>query len=137
MGTLMLKNHNAEFTCPLMEGHQHFESVWRIPPGRDLATLALEETSCSYCGSLHPDAFMEGLESGHYVLGATDKDYKVYVDRIDGAPAGSKKFYFEHLSDAQQKRFIDLLNTRRLKFSSGIGFYVLPFFVHLEIPGDV
>lgn len=136
MGTLMLKNHNEPFHCPLMS-HEHYESVWRIPPGRDLATLALEETSCSYCGSLHPDAFMEGLESGKYVLGATDKDYKVYVERTDGPARGSNKFYFEHLSVAQRKRFVDLLATDRLKFASGIGFYVLPFFCHVRRPGDV
>lgn len=137
MGTLMLKDHNEAFRCPLMGEHDTFDSVWRVGPGKDAATLALEDTSCSYCGSLHPMAFMEGLESGKYLLGACDKNYKVYVDRVDGQKMGSIKFYFQHLSEKQQQRFVDLLNSQRLRFSSGTGFYVLPFFCAPKKPGDV
>lgn len=137
MGTLMLKDHNEAFRCPLMGTLDTYDSVWRAGPGKDAATLALEDTSCSYCGSLHPMAFMEGLESGKYLLTATDKNYKVYVDRVDGQKMGSIKFYFQHLSEKQQQRFVDLLNSQRLRFSSGTGFYVLPFFCSQRKPGDV
>jgi ferredoxin len=40
----------------------------------------------------------------------------------------SAKFYFQHLGDEQQKRFIELFNEKRIKFSGNYGFYVLPFF---------
>ena len=34
---------------------------------------------CTYCGSMPPDDFMEGVRSGAFQLGPTDKSYKVYV----------------------------------------------------------
>lgn len=34
--------------------------------------------SCSYCGSLHPDRFMELVREG-WEVGPTDKNYKVYL----------------------------------------------------------
>lgn len=36
--------------------------------------------SCSYCGSLHPDRFLELLREGWY-LGPTDKNYKAYLGK--------------------------------------------------------
>lgn len=84
--------------------------------------------TCSYCGSMNPDDFMSAVKAGA-VLGATDKNYKVYVD----APtAGSWKFYFQHLSVDQQKEFVGLMNAKALKFSSERGFYVLPFFCQVR-----
>lgn len=47
----------------------HTEDHWR------------EGNTCSFCGSLNPDEFMAALESGDVELGATDKEYKVYVHR--------------------------------------------------------
>jgi ferredoxin len=38
------------------------------------------------------------------------------------------KFYFQHLSEQQQNRFIELVNTKKVRFSGDYGFYVLPFF---------
>jgi len=38
------------------------------------------------------------------------------------------KFYFQHFSPEQQKRFIELLNQKKVKFEGGLGFYVWPFF---------
>jgi len=98
--------------------------------------------SCSYCGSMHPDDFMEvarGAAEGE--LGPTDKSYKVYVD------PGYRKFYFQHLSEEQKQEFVDLYNARPrrtyseddLSFIGGDGpgmqvgypgyFYSLPFFM--------
>ncbi len=34
--------------------------------------------SCSFCGSLHPDRFMELIRDG-WVVGPTDKNYKAYL----------------------------------------------------------
>ncbi len=58
---------------------------------------------CSYCGSLHPDDFLDimqryaaGEEGYHF--GLTDKSYKVYVSRpgVRNAGDGGIKFYGHH-----------------------------------------
>ena len=36
--------------------------------------------SCSFCGSLHPDRFMELVRQG-WVVGPTDKSYKAYLSQ--------------------------------------------------------
>lgn len=36
--------------------------------------------SCSFCGSLNPDRFMELVREG-WIVGPTDKSYKAYLDR--------------------------------------------------------
>lgn len=36
--------------------------------------------SCSFCGSLNPDRFMELIREG-WIVGPTDKGYKAYLDR--------------------------------------------------------
>lgn len=77
--------------------------------------------TCSYCGSLSPERFLELAESG-VELGPTDKNYKVYVGT-------NEKFYFKHLSEEQMLKFIDLSNSRKLKLGYPGRFYVLPFFM--------
>ncbi len=84
--------------------------------------------NCFYCGSLDPDTFMARIEGGTILLGATDKNYKVYVTNDGGDSLATVKFYFPHLSEEQKKRFVELMNEKKLKFEGGIGFYVLPFF---------
>ena len=46
----------------------------------------------------------------------------------------STKFYFQHFSAEQQKRFIELYNEHRIKFQGGYGFYVRPFFCARKDP---
>lgn len=114
-----------------------------------------EDARCSFCGSLNPDVLMQRLEAGDVELGPTDKSYKVYVRNSGGAPflqtyrdcprgsaphmaeecthwvtreVSETKFYFQHLSADQQRRFIELLNARKVKFGYPGHFYVLPFF---------
>lgn len=77
---------------------------------------------CSYCGSISGDEFMRRAEAGDPLI-PTDKSYKVYV-------GDHTKFYFQHLSDEQRQRFVELYNQRQLKVLDG-GFYVLPFFMQL------
>lgn len=81
-----------------------------------------DDGTCSYCGSLSGDAFM-CLAEAKAELGPTDKNYKVYV--------GSRsKFYFQHLSDEQRQRFVELLNqSGALNIGQPGRFYRLPFFV--------
>lgn len=124
---------------PLLDG----EDTWRA------------DDTCSYCGSLNPDTLMARVEAGDVQLVPTDKSYKVYVRNNGGegfqqtyrnCPQDAKckgpnecthwvtrnidetKFYFQHLSEDQRKRFVDLLNDSKLHLAAPGYFYVMPFF---------
>jgi len=97
---------------------------------------------------------MARLEAGTVKLCGTDKSYKVYVENDSGAdfkqtyrtddkpyqghdnpthdwvtrPMQQHKFYFQHLSVEQRKRFIELWNEKKIKFVEHGEFYVMPFF---------
>lgn len=71
---------------------------------------------------MRPDVFMNLVEAGAEIV-PTDKSYKVYV-----LPEHSK-FYFQHLSVDQRKRFVDLYNDKTLKLAFPGHFYVRPFFM--------
>ena len=153
----------TSFKCP-----RRSEAPYDIHP-RDNDYDPSDDT-CNYCGSMNPDTFMERVEAGDVELGATDKNYKVYVRNSGGKPFGntyrdcpkdkemvgasgnkymvsscdrgpdecthwvtrttdSTKFYFQHLSVDQRKRFIELMNQDgKLKMKGGFRFYVMPFF---------
>lgn len=83
--------------------------------------------TCSFCGSITADAFMEHVRAGGE-LGPTDKNYKVYVGR-SGAMG---KFYFQHLDEAGCREFVDLLNAKRVAIGYPHRFYVLPYFVTVD-----
>lgn len=85
-----------------------------------------ERDTCSWCGSLHPDLFMERVRAGDQ-LGPTDKNYKVYI-------GSTEKFYFQHLSEEQMKELIDLLNARKLNIGYPGHFYRLPYFMRVNDP---
>ncbi len=128
-------------TCPRMEGRPAFEFLNHPDDG-----------CCVSCGSLNADTFMARLEAGDVVLGPTDKNYKVYVANKGGAPfrqsyrtddahttdqsqwvwatreVGQAKFYFDHLSEPQKKRFVELLNEKKLVLDFPGHFYRLPYF---------
>lgn len=116
------------------------------------------DESCSYCGSLNPDYLMSRIEAGTVQLGPTDKNYKVYVTN-DGGEAfkqtyrgpdcpggddpnkwvwtmrelGMVKFYFQHFTEEQKKRFVQLMNEKKLKIQEPGHFYRLPFFCQRQI----
>lgn len=106
---------------------------------------------------------MARLEAGDVELGPTDKSYKVYVRNKGGAnfkqtsrncpkdatctgPADcthwttremdQTKFYFQHLSSDQCRRFVELLNVLKLKFGYPGHFYVTPFFISYPAAGS-
>lgn len=111
------------FKCPLNENtspvfNHNTESKWREDTENNVKT-------CNYCGSINQDQFMQLVEEGKISLGATDKNYKVYCHLENGKQL---KFYFQHLSEEQRKKFVDLYNERKIKFQ-GSGFYVFPFFM--------
>lgn len=76
-------------------------------------------STCTYCGSLHPDRAMEMIESGEQVT-PTDKNYKAYV--------GQAKVYFQHFSVEQRRRIVTLVNEKKINFAAPGYFYVPPFF---------
>lgn len=96
-------------------------------------SIGAGQRCCSYCGSMHPDDFFAAIEAG-WEVEPTDKNYKSYVtEKLGGAlqPVSGKhhKFYFQHLDTAQQQRFIELLNTGKMRLGYPGRFYALPFFI--------
>ncbi len=113
---------------------------------------------CTYCGSLLPELFIQRLEQKDVILEPTDKNYKVYVKnkggekfkqtyRTDEKPFVSydsedhqwvtreleeTKFYFQHLSEDQRKRFIELMNDKNIIIDTPGYFYKMPFFMKVE-----
>ena len=90
---------------------------------------------CNYCGSLQPNMLLSLMLSG-CELGPTDKNYKVYIKNVDGGYIG--KFYFQHFTLEDRMRFIEIYNTKPRNFTIGYPghFYVLPFFIKLEVNDD-
>ena len=115
-----------------------------------------DDNSCSYCGSLNPDEFMSRVEAGDVTLTPTDKNYKVYIENDGGesfkqtyrdCPQGTPphmpdecshwvtqlrngaKFYFQHLTDEQKQRFVNLYNQSKIKLDYPGYFYRMPFFM--------
>jgi hypothetical protein len=84
--------------------------------------------SCSFCGSLHPDRFLELIHEG-WVVGPTDKAYKAYLEAPEADGSGKRaKFYFLHLSQEQQDQFVELYNSRQMQIGYPGHFYVPPYF---------
>lgn len=83
--------------------------------------------TCSYCGSVSQEAFLAFIEAGGEV-GPTDKSYKAYLTATDTVQPPGIKFYFQHLDEAGQRKFIELVNAKRVRIGYPGHFYVLPFF---------
>ena len=98
-------------------GHEKLEGLDHWEP----------EGTCSFCSSLRPERFFEAVEAGAEVV-PTDKNYKVYVR----TPEREFEFYFQHLDDAGQKRFIELYNAGKMRMGYPGAFYRLPFFAALN-----
>jgi hypothetical protein len=115
-----------------------------------------DDNSCSYCGSLNNDYLMERLEKGDVEAGPTDKSYKLYVRNKGGEPfrqsyrncpsdarckgpddcdhwvtrnVEEHKFYFQHLTPEQMRRFVELANAGQIAMGYPGYFYTLPFFI--------
>lgn len=78
--------------------------------------------TCSYCGSIHPDELFEAIDAG-VEIGPTDKTYKIYLE------GSYRKFYFQHFSQGEKQRFIDLLNEKKIILGYPGYFYVKPYFI--------
>lgn len=124
--------------------------AWRT--GGGLVGRQEHELSCSFCGSLHPDVFMDWVRQGGQIS-PTDKNYKAYIkypgkDPREGEtseyelnmPSGrtvqgtsvygiEAKFYYQHLSPEQRQEFVELYNNHTMQIGYPGNFYVLPFFM--------
>lgn len=118
------RKSGGHMICPrrsetLVQGHPFkvpSEDEWR------------QDGTCSWCGSISPDKFFEAIEQG-VELGPTDKSYKVYVGKTD-----HRKFYFQHLSQDERQRFVDLFNASKLTIGYPGRFYTTPFFMRIGPP---
>lgn len=91
---------------------------------------------------------MDRLEQGTISIEPTDNNYKIYIMANPGTDLFNfihsynfqsktwqrekrrySKFYFQHLSEEQKKRFVELVNEKKIKIDSPGYFYVLPFFM--------
>lgn len=143
---------HESFMCPRRSEWDGPEDLYVSLPKHDfwIGSRRTERATCSWCGSLHPDVFMELARTGRADIGPTDKPYKAYVEGDhDSGWDRRAKFYFRHLSDAQREEFVALYNSRshreyRLDMSGfditkvgtsslRIGypgyFYVMPYFM--------
>lgn len=127
----MTKNH----TCPrrIEDGTDTTDSPFTFAgPNRDTYAeghgIIGQGRGCSYCGSMHPDDFLEALREGAE-LGVADKNYKAYVSGYRNNGDNGGKFYYQHLSPEQRTEFITLLNEKKVKIGFPGFFTVLPYFI--------
>lgn len=116
-------------TCPrrLLEfgPWERTEGLDSWTAGHSLAGGAAAGPACSFCGSLHPDRFMELLKAGWF-LGPTDKTYKAYIGEHQAIQ--NAKFYYLHLSSEQCDEFVALYNAGQMNIGYPGHLYVPPFF---------
>jgi hypothetical protein len=98
---------------------------WTRDPDQDTWIARDGQRCCSFCGSLEPAAFLAGIARGDEVI-PTDKNYKAYIG------SAHRKFYFQHLDEAQQQRFIDLYAAKTMHVGVPGYFYRLPFFMRVR-----
>lgn len=103
-----------EHMCPLRAG----DFMSGRFPGPDRWDKRGNDRVCSYCGSMHPDEFLECVKKAAdgvdgVELDVADRRHKIYIHRpgITNADGGAIKFYIAHFSDEQFKDNFDLLNT--------------------------
>lgn len=71
-------------TCPRRMAEygpwEHAEGMDSWTTGHGVVGQDAVGLSCSFCGSLNPDRFMELVREG-WIVGPTDKSYKAYLDQ--------------------------------------------------------
>lgn len=103
--------------------------TWDI---RDQFANGVIARHCSFCGSLHPDSFMQGVLEGWEII-PTDKNYKAYIRDQGGKET---KFYFDHLSQEQQQEFVERVRDGSMRIATPGYFYRLPFFASHGVEQD-
>lgn len=82
-----------------------------------------KDGSCLFCGSISPSELFTLVLSGVSLI-PTDNSYEVSINDGD-----RRKFFFEHFSNSDIDRFIELYNNRTIQLTHPGYFYVLPFFM--------
>jgi hypothetical protein len=96
------------FKCP-RRAELGNPSVFKLPENDGWR----EDGTCSYCGSMRPEKAARARRGRQRSSTPTDKSYKLYVT---GAPGGAK-FYFQHFDEAQRRKFVELLNAKKLNLA--------------------
>jgi len=74
------------------------------------------------------DKEMTGAAGNKYMVSSCDKGPDQCTHWVTRQTEGAK-FYFQHLSEDQRKRFVEMMNgPGKIQFQGGYGFYVMPFF---------
>lgn len=86
--------------------HSEGEDEW-VDRRAGLAGQERVGLSCSFCGSLHPDRFMELVREG-WIVGPTDKSYKAYLESplTDEQKAAKRQQWMERDAVARAVREI-------------------------------
>lgn len=84
-GHMVAEHPEALFVCP--RAGESFGPLSKTP-----AFWEADDT-CSYCGSLKPEILLKAIEEGTALLGATDKNYKLYVGGLPDPDAGKPTIY--------------------------------------------
>jgi hypothetical protein len=74
-----------------------------------------DDDTCSNCGGLKPSIALKKIEEGSKIT-PTDKSYKMYIDH-------STKVYFNHFSESQAVKLVELVETGVAKFEFPGHFY--------------
>ncbi|MFE0472536.1 hypothetical protein ACFW2V_13070 [Streptomyces sp. NPDC058947] len=138
-------------TCPRRmnevgpwEHEENLDSWLEGDRGSEEAHQPDPEPYCSFCGSLHPEKFLELIAEG-WVVEPTDKTYKAYLGEVLHGPeriampgeplppirCGRAKFYYQHFTEDQMQKFVDLYNNNTMRLGYPGYFYQLPFFMAL------
>lgn len=143
-----IEDGRADASSPFVGSGQNLDS-WQNREGNKV---------CNYCGSIQPAKVFEAIDAGMpigttdksykiYVDLPGDGKKRSRGSANYPAPGYKKvpfkkewrepakptttfhgKFYFQHFSADDQKRFIDYMNNKKIKFAGDFGFYVMPFF---------
>lgn len=110
---------HVEAGCEVGPTDKSYKAYIDIPNPKAGERVRIGSTSGPWPSPYAPDDITEAEKArGHY-------------ERIEYGPAPAKtmgKFYFQHLDDAGQDRFITLVNERKMKIGYPGHFYARPYF---------
>lgn len=99
--------------------------------------VTLDPTDKSYKVYVHNDGGAPFLQA--YRIDQPSKPGEVMKDPMDQSKwewatreRQECKFYFQHLSEEQKRRFVELLNAKKLRLNYPGRFYRLPYFIQQE-----
>jgi hypothetical protein len=120
---LMALVEQGALITPTDESYKIYVEVPHLMAGRDIQVGTVTGPTHDYLGK----PMFENITPEEKAAGY------VHRQRIAKAPAfKTEKFYFQHLSDEQKARFVELINTKVVMFAHPGHFYVIPYFMRAE-----